>query len=119
MKNTLYTIVAFLLIIQSQFSFAQRTIQMQKSGGVFTVPCDVNGVKMSFVFDTGASNVSISITEASFLFKNGYLSKADIIGKANFRDATGNISEGTIINIKKSLYFCCPCHFAFTWRTRK
>ncbi len=80
---------------------SQTTINMQKEGGVFTVPCYVNGLKLSFIFDTGASDVSISLTEALFMLKNGYLNHDDIIGKQNYIDATGKISVGTIINIKK------------------
>ena len=56
---------------------------------------------MRFVFDTGASDVSISMVEASFMMKNGYLSKQDVIGSAKFSDAVGNVSEGTVINLKK------------------
>jgi clan AA aspartic protease (TIGR02281 family) len=77
---------------------------MQKDGGVFTVPCSLNGVSLKFIFDTGASDVSISLTEANFLFKNGYLTNNDIIGKAKFSDATGNISVGTLINIRKLVF---------------
>lgn len=55
---------------------------------------------MDFVFDTGASSVSISITEAFFLMKNGYLSEADIKEKEYYRIANGDIMEGTKINIK-------------------
>ncbi|MBX9807412.1 MAG: retroviral-like aspartic protease family protein, partial [Flavobacteriaceae bacterium] len=79
----------------------QTTIYMQKEGGVFTIPCTVNGIKLKFIFDTGASDVSISLTEANFMLKNGYLKNEDILGKENYRDATGNISEGTKINIRK------------------
>jgi aspartyl protease family protein len=39
---------------------------MQKDGGVYKVPCTVNGLKLEFIFDTGASVVSISLTEAIF-----------------------------------------------------
>ncbi len=45
------------------------TIKMKKKGGVYELPCKVNGVQMKFIFDTGASDVVISATEASFLFK--------------------------------------------------
>ena len=58
---------------------------------------DVDGVKMFFIFDTGASIISISETEANFLWKQGKLTKDDIVGTANFSDANGDISEGTII----------------------
>lgn len=56
---------------------------------------------MVFIFDTGASTVSISLIEASFLFKQGKISETDIIGEQQFMDANGGISEGTIINLKE------------------
>ncbi|MBI4645907.1 MAG: retroviral-like aspartic protease family protein [Bacteroidia bacterium] len=76
-------------------------IKMEKINGVYQIPIVVNGVKMYFIFDTGASSISISLTEANFLYKQGKLSISDIKGTQNFIDATGNISEGTIINLKE------------------
>lgn len=97
--SKLYVIVIFLSFCKN--IYGQTTIYMQKEGGVFTVPCIVNGIKLKFIFDTGASDVSISLTEANFMLKNGYLKNEDILGKENYSDATGNISEGTKINIRK------------------
>ena len=74
---------------------------MKKEGGVSIVPCKVNGLNLSFIFDTGASDVTISLTEASFMLKNGYLKKEDIIGSEKYLDATGNISEGIVINLRE------------------
>ncbi len=79
----------------------QNMIKMKSVGGVSVIPCKVNGLNLNFIFDTGATNVSISMTEASFMFKNGYLDKNDIIGSSNFLDANGNINEGVLINIKE------------------
>lgn len=76
-------------------------VYMTKNGGVYEVPIEVNDVKMYFIFDTGASIVSISETEALFLIKQGSIDKDDILGTSYFSDATGTISEGTIINLKK------------------
>lgn len=76
-------------------------IKMKKEGGVYKIPLRINGVEMDFIFDTGASTISISDLEASFLFKQGKISRDDILGKANFQDATGNITEGAIINLKE------------------
>jgi len=73
---------------------------MGVKGGVYTIPCKVNGLPLSFIFDTGASDVTISLTEALFMLKNGYLSNNDILGKASYQTADGNISEGTVINLK-------------------
>lgn len=74
-------------------------IGMEKSGGVYTLPCFVNGVKMKFIFDTGASNVCISLTEAMFLYKNGYLEDADFLGESKSIVADGSIVENMEINL--------------------
>lgn len=80
---------------------AQDIIKMEKSGGVYKIPCKVNGLSLKFIFDTGASDVSISLTEALFMLKNGYLNESDIRGSEYFSVANGEIEEGTIINIRK------------------
>lgn len=41
------------------------------------------------------------MVEANFMMKNGYLDKKDVIGSERFMDAVGNISEGTVINIRE------------------
>jgi clan AA aspartic protease (TIGR02281 family) len=69
--------------------------------GVYKVECTINNLPLYFIFDTGASNVSISSLEASFMLKNGYLNESDISGKQYYRTANGEISEGTVINIGK------------------
>ena len=45
--------------------------------------------------------MSLSQVEATFMMKNGYLSKNDVVGNAYFTDAVGNVNVGTIINLKK------------------
>lgn len=80
---------------------AQITIEMHSENGVNVIPCKVNGLNLKFIFDTGASDVSISLTEVLFMIKNGYLDKSDIIGEGNYEDATGNVSVGTNINLKE------------------
>lgn len=90
-----------LIILKSVATYSQITIQMKKQGGVSVIPCKVNGLNLSFIFDTGASDVSISLTEASFMLKNGYLDKSDIIGTSNYLDANGEISEGIVINLRE------------------
>ncbi len=69
--------------------------------GCCNVKCTINELPMRFVFDTGASEVSISMVEATFMMKNGYLDKNDVVGSAHYSDALGNISEGTVINLRK------------------
>ena len=70
-------------------------------GGTYEVACSVNNLPLKFIFDTGASSVSISSVEASFMLKNGYLKEEDIKGKEYFSTATGEIHEGTIICLKE------------------
>jgi len=78
------------------------SVSMTKtSGGVYSVDCKVNDLPLSFIFDTGAADVSLSSVEAAFMFKNKYLSATDVIGKAHFMTATGEVYPGTIINLKK------------------
>jgi aspartyl protease family protein len=76
-------------------------VKMAKRGGVFYIPCKINGVDMEFIFDTGASIISISTIEVLFLLKHNKLSEDDILGTSYFSDATGTISEGTLINLRK------------------
>ncbi len=76
-------------------------IPFTAEGGNCYVKCQINDLPMRFVFDTGASDVSISMVEATFMMKNGYLTEKDVIGSGRFSDAVGNVSEGTVINLKK------------------
>lgn len=70
-------------------------------GGVTEVRCSINDLPLKFIFDTGASIVSLSMVEANFMMKNGYLTRSDVVGSGNFFDANGDISEGTIINLRE------------------
>lgn len=71
-----------------------------KESGVCKVKCKVNGLPLHFIFDTGASDVTISMVEASFMMKNGYLSGNDVVGSQRYMDADGDVSVGTVINLK-------------------
>lgn len=70
-------------------------------GGVIDVSCTINDLPLNFIFDTGASTVSLSMVEANFMMKNGYLKRSDVIGSGNFYDANGDITEGTVINLRQ------------------
>lgn len=71
------------------------------SGGVVKVKCTINNLPLNFIFDTGASIVSLSMVEADFMMKNGYLKDSDVVGTGNFWDSNGNVSEGTVINLRE------------------
>lgn len=76
-------------------------VKMTPRGGIYEIPIEINGVGMNIIFDTGASSISISETEVLFLIKHGELEEDDVLGEINFQDATGGISQGTLINLKQ------------------
>jgi clan AA aspartic protease (TIGR02281 family) len=92
-----FLIMALLVAIGAK---AQDVIQMEKKGGVYKVPCKINGLALKFVFHTGASDVSISLTEALFMYKNDYLQESDFKGTEYYRIANGDIAEGTKVILK-------------------
>lgn len=76
-------------------------IKMLEFGGVYHIPILINGVEMLFVFDTGASLISISSAEATFLYKQGKLSHEDIQGEIELMDANGDINVGAKVNLRE------------------
>lgn len=75
------------------------TVPFTKENGIYKVKCSINDLPLHFYFDTGASDVTLSMVEANFMFKNGYLKSSDIVGSTIYSDANGELSEGTVINI--------------------
>ena len=75
-------------------------IPFSKEDGVCKVRCQINGLPLHFVFDTGASDVTLSMVEANFMMKNNYLTPNDVIGDRHYMDANGNVSVGTLINLR-------------------
>jgi len=101
-KVTSIILVVFFLVLFSNSGYSQVVIKMKKQGGVSVIPCKVNGLNLSFIFDTGASDVTISLTEALFMLKNGYLEENDITGEKKFySDANGDLSEGEVIVLRE------------------
>ena len=97
MKKIVLLLVFFFPIV----GMSQVTIQMQEEGGVYKIPCEVNGLRMKFIFDTGASNVCLSMTEAKFMYENDYISSDDILGSSKSQIADGSIVENTRIRLKE------------------
>lgn len=85
----------------SNASMATTEIPFTKENGVCKVECRINGLPLHFVFDTGASDVTLSMVEASFMVKNRYLSKNDVVGSQYYMDANGNVNVGTVFNLKR------------------
>lgn len=95
----------FILTISLIFVFlptlCQTTIVMEKKGDVYYIPGEINGVPLKFIFDTGASNVYLSLTEALFMLKNGYLSDQDFGNTTYSQIANGDIVENTEVLLKE------------------
>ena len=88
-------LITFFLIISISFCFSQTRIKMEENHGVYTLPCTVNGIELRFIFDTGASDVCLSLSEAIFMLKNGYMSEEDLLGASQATLGDGNIIENT------------------------
>jgi aspartyl protease family protein len=86
-------------IINDNTDVEKTIVSFEHENGILKIPVIINGIELYFIFDTGASLITISNQEASFLYKNGKLLEKDLIGRSQFIDANGDISEGTIINL--------------------
>ncbi|MCB2218979.1 MAG: retroviral-like aspartic protease family protein [Bacteroidetes bacterium] len=107
MKN----ILTFCLIIfLSSNIFAQVIAFAENENGLFFLPCKVNGLKLDFILDSGASDLCISSTEAIFMLKNGYLYSDDIQGSSFAKIASGEIMENTKITISLIEFFGMKIH---------
>ena len=95
------SLFVLLPILFSSLVYSQTTLFMERVSGVYYVPCKVNGLPLKFIFDTGASDVSISLTEALFMIKNGYLKKEDLGESVYYNIANGDVAKGTKLNIKE------------------
>lgn len=78
-----------------------NVLEMELQNGVRYVWIEINGIRLRFIFDTGASSICISPAEATVLYRQGTLSKEDILNTEYFQDATGKISEGTKVNLRE------------------
>lgn len=93
--------ISTLLFLTVAFSFGQTTLKLKKDGGIYLVPCKINGLDFDLYFDTGASLVSLSLKEAKKLIAAGKLKADDIIGKTQMTIANGQFVNGTIILIRE------------------
>jgi clan AA aspartic protease (TIGR02281 family) len=97
----------------SSFETTEKQVEDSRNKEVYVVPvkklksnlyeviCSINGVPMKFLFDTGASGVLLSRTEADFLLKNDYLKSYDIGEKRKSKIANGSIVESTSVKLRK------------------
>ena len=87
---------------EEEIKYEEVTMEVPftKDGNMCMVKCNINNLPLHFIFDTGASIISMSDVEATFMMKNGYLSAKDVVGKQHFLTADGSVSEGTVLNLR-------------------
>jgi len=82
---------------------SDEVIHMQKmEGGIYEIPVVINDVlKISFIFDTGASDLSISPDVALTLIRTGTVKESDFIGSQTYFFADGSKATSRRFIIKK------------------
>jgi hypothetical protein len=75
------TLAAFLVVVLSPISVWASEISLGESGGVFTVPVQVNqSVTLQFLVDPGSAVVVIPRSVLNRLVANGTVTQGDVIG---------------------------------------
>lgn len=95
MRTTLFITLALLCLNSS----AQTMLKMELLNGRQVMPCKVNGLSLKFTIDTGDNGGTLSIADAIFMLKNGYISAGDIKGTEYDAFVMGNISAGTTVTV--------------------
>ncbi len=80
---------------------SQVRIKMQKDSGVFVVPCEINDLRLNFIFDTGAAVISLSSSVAEFMISQGYLDEDDIYGTSEVMQADGSFIQVYLTTLRK------------------
>lgn len=79
-----------------------NSIPMIKKGGVYEIPVIINGsLKLNFIFDAGASDVSISPDVALTLIRTGTVTNADFLGTETYKFADGSTAKSKVFLIKE------------------
>jgi len=86
------------IILPDELTFGKEKniniVKVKKSNGVYSVPVELNGVlKIDFIFDSGASDVSISPDVALTLLRTGTIKKEDWLEGAYYKFADGSTAK--------------------------
>jgi aspartyl protease family protein len=75
---------------------------LKTPSGIYEIPIIINNtVRLSFVFDSGASDVTITPDVAMVLFKSGTIEQSDYIDTQTYVFADGSTADCTRFNIKE------------------
>ncbi len=79
-----------------------NSIAMIKKGGVYEIPITINNtLRINFIYDAGASDVSISADVALTLIRTGTVSDKDFIGTQTYKFADGSTAKSKVFIIKE------------------
>ena len=74
---------------------------LEKTGGTFTVPVTINdAIKLNFVVDSGAADVSIPADVVMTLTRTGTIQPDDFLGEQTYRLADGSTVPSKIFRIR-------------------
>ena len=76
------------------------TIPYVEANGVMIVKASVNGYPATFIFDSGAGEVTISSAMLSMLIANGVVESSDLLGIADYGIADGSSVHQQRVNLK-------------------
>ena len=75
---------------------------LKTQSGIYEIPIILNNtVRISFIFDSGASDVTLSPDVAMVLFRSGTIDKSDYIDTQTYVFADGSTAECSRFNIKE------------------
>jgi aspartyl protease family protein len=77
----------------------KEAIDLINNNGVFIVPILINGEKLEFILDSGASEISISKEVEQLFIFNGTIKKENYLEPALYRIANGNIISCRRVNL--------------------
>jgi hypothetical protein len=76
-------------------------VKMVESGGIYHIPVVINDtLKLDFIVDSGASDVSIPSDVVLTLIRTGTIKRSDFIGTEKYRLADGSAVESGIFTIR-------------------
>jgi clan AA aspartic protease (TIGR02281 family) len=80
---------------------SQITVPLIVSGGAFLVPVEINGImKLDFLVDSGASDVSVPNDVFSTLKRTGTIKETDIVGQRTYVLADGSKTQAISFMIR-------------------
>lgn len=94
-------IAAALATATSRSSAGAVDAPLEKSGGTFTVPVTINdAIKLNFVVDSGAADVSIPADVVMTLTRTGTIQPSDFLGEQTYRLADGSTVPSRTFRIR-------------------